>query len=313
MVELRFRYGEAVVRRSPQPFVLDDAAPAARRVPARRGARARRGGARGRRGQGRAPDNVVLVKGGESFAADVIVGRRRRERDHRQGGRARRRDAARRRVRGERRRTRVIPQKRYEHRVVIELADIPGGYGVGLPEGRPRERRRRLLAGGGAAASASTCGASCEAHDLDPSQLENLRGHRLPLRMPETRLAGERALLVGDAAGLLDPVSGDGMYECFSRRGSRPRRSSICSPAAPSTLEPYEAAVDAALSPAAPRLVEAEAGARPLAARLVARGPHRPLLAQHRGAAPGRARRSRASNAASRACRCARSRILGRS
>ena len=33
--------------------------------------------------------------------------------------------------------------------------------------------------------------------------------------MPGTRIAGERALLVGDAAGLIDPVSGDGMYECF--------------------------------------------------------------------------------------------------
>ena len=39
--------------------------------------------------------------------------------------------------------------------------------------------------------------------------------HRLPLRRPDTRIAGRRALLVGDAAGLLDPVSGDGMYECF--------------------------------------------------------------------------------------------------
>ena len=42
-----------------------------------------------------------------------------------------------------------------------------------------------------------------------------MRGHRLPLRRPGTRIAGERTLLVGDAAGLIDPVSGDGMYECF--------------------------------------------------------------------------------------------------
>jgi flavin-dependent dehydrogenase len=28
-------------------------------------------------------------------------------------------------------------------------------------------------------------------------------------------VVGDRVVLVGDAAGLIDPVSGDGMYECF--------------------------------------------------------------------------------------------------
>ena len=50
-------------------------------------------------------------------------------------------------------------------------------------------------------------------------QLENiapeLRGHRLPLRRPGSRASRGRALLVGDAAGLVDPLSGDGMYEAF--------------------------------------------------------------------------------------------------
>src|SRR5262249_61124898 len=41
------------------------------------------------------------------------------------------------------------------------------------------------------------------------------RGHRLPMRRPETRLARGGALLVGDAAGVLDPVSGDGIYEAL--------------------------------------------------------------------------------------------------
>ena len=97
---------------------------------------------------------------------------------------------------------------------MLELADIPGGYAWVFPKGdhanvgvggwqsegpKLREHLRR----------------ACEAHGLDPDELESLRGHRLPLRMPGTRIAGERALLVGDAAGLIDPVSGDGMYECF--------------------------------------------------------------------------------------------------
>ncbi len=35
------------------------------------------------------------------------------------------------------------------------------------------------------------------------------------MRRPSSALARGRALLVGDAAGLIDPLSGDGMYECF--------------------------------------------------------------------------------------------------
>jgi flavin-dependent dehydrogenase len=108
----------------------------------------------------------------------------------------------------------VVERARYARRAVIELADIPGGYGWVFPKGdhvnvgvgawqqegpRIRDHLARV----------------CEAHGLDAGQLDGLRGHRLPLRRPATRVAGERALLVGDAAGLIDPVSGDGMYECF--------------------------------------------------------------------------------------------------
>jgi flavin-dependent dehydrogenase len=132
--------------------------------------------------------------------------------------------------------------------MVVELADIPGGYGWVFPKGdhanvgvgawkeegpRLREHLRRV----------------CEAHGLDPAQLEDMRGHRLPLRMPGTRIAGERALLVGDAAGLIDPVSGDGMYECFV--SSKLATDAILDLLAgrASTLEPYETAVDEALAP----------------------------------------------------------------
>jgi geranylgeranyl reductase family protein len=108
----------------------------------------------------------------------------------------------------------VAPRDRYAHRAVVEFADIPGGYGWVFPKGdhvnigvgawqeegpRIREHLARV----------------CEAHDLELAQLDALRGHRLPIRRPGSTVAGERALLVGDAAGLVDPVSGDGMYECF--------------------------------------------------------------------------------------------------
>jgi flavin-dependent dehydrogenase len=142
----------------------------------------------------------------------------------------------------------AISHDRYARRIVLELADIPGGYGWVFPkadhvnvgvgawasEGPKLREHLRLL---------------CRAHGLEPEQLEHLRGHRLPLRRAATDIAGERTLLVGDAAGLIDPVSGDGMYECFV--SARLAADAVCDLVAgrATTLQAYGAAVDAALAP----------------------------------------------------------------
>lgn len=102
----------------------------------------------------------------------------------------------------------------YIDRALLEFATVPGGYawifpkddhlnfGVGgyLDEG---PRLRDHLA------------AMCRAHGADADALEHVRGHRLPIRRPGTAVAVGRCALVGDAAGLVDPFSGDGMYEAF--------------------------------------------------------------------------------------------------
>jgi geranylgeranyl reductase family protein len=102
----------------------------------------------------------------------------------------------------------------YDGRLALELGVVPGGYGWVFPKGdhanfgvggweeegpRLRAHLRRL----------------CEAHGARFDDLEELRGYRLPLREPRSTLARGRTLLVGDAAGLIDPVSGDGMFEGF--------------------------------------------------------------------------------------------------
>ena len=131
---------------------------------------------------------------------------------------------------------------------MVELGGIPGGYGWVFAKGdhvnvgvgawqsegpRIREHLARV----------------CLAHDLSPEQLESVRGHRLPMRRPGARIAGERALLVGDAAGLIDPVSGDGMYECFV--SSKLAAAAVLDLLAgrSTSLEPYESAVEKALMP----------------------------------------------------------------
>jgi len=103
---------------------------------------------------------------------------------------------------------------RHAHTMTLEIAAVPGGYGWIFPKGDhvnvgvggwgeegPRLRQHlRVL---------------CEHYGIQLGELTNLRGHRLPMRRPATVLARGRALLVGDAAGVLDPVSGDGIYEAF--------------------------------------------------------------------------------------------------
>jgi geranylgeranyl reductase family protein len=103
---------------------------------------------------------------------------------------------------------------RYRRRLVLELGVVPGGYAWVFPKGdhvnvgvggwesegpRLRDHLRRL----------------CAVHGVDFEALSDVRGYRLPYRRPASRFARDNVLLVGDAAGLIDPLSGDGMYEAF--------------------------------------------------------------------------------------------------
>jgi len=107
-----------------------------------------------------------------------------------------------------------VARDRYAGRLVLELGNVPGGYGWGFPKGdhvnfgiggwesegpRLREHLARL----------------CSEHGVDAGDLTDVRGYRLPMRRPEALPAHGRIALIGDAAGLVDPLSGDGMYEAF--------------------------------------------------------------------------------------------------
>jgi flavin-dependent dehydrogenase len=133
---------------------------------------------------------------------------------------------------------------------VLEFGVVPGGYAWVFPKGdhvnvgvggwhamgtRAREHLRVL----------------CERHGIDPADVTDTRGHRLPMRRPGARLARGKALAVGDAAGLVDPVSGDGMYEAFvsSRLATAAILDVLQGRAA--TLDPYERTLRQALDPIA--------------------------------------------------------------
>jgi flavin-dependent dehydrogenase len=104
--------------------------------------------------------------------------------------------------------------ERYRGLALIELGVIPGGYGWVFPKGD----HVNVGVGGWEHVGPTLrarLGELCVRHGIEPDAVESLRGHRLPLRRPGSSLARGRALLIGDAAGLVDPISGDGMYEGF--------------------------------------------------------------------------------------------------
>ncbi len=140
----------------------------------------------------------------------------------------------------------AVDPARYEGRAVIELGVVSGGYAWVFPKGdhvnvgvggwehegpRLREHLRRL----------------CEEHRIDPADVESLRGFRLPLRRPGSVAARGRIALVGDAAGLVDPLSGDGMYEAFVSGRLAAAAALDVLEGRTASLDPYASALDRAV------------------------------------------------------------------
>ena len=100
--------------------------------------------------------------------------------------------------------------QRWSDAVGLELGSMPGGYGWVFPKGDHCN-----IGLGGVPSAAPTLRrelaayAGCESFDAD--SLTDLRGHHLPLRDPGSALAVGRVAFVGDAAGLIDPLSGEGI------------------------------------------------------------------------------------------------------
>jgi len=108
----------------------------------------------------------------------------------------------------------AYPDESYRGRAVLEFGSVPGGYGWVFPKGdhvnvgvggwagegpRLREHLARL----------------CRTQRIPEEVLRDLRGYRLPMRRAVESFARGRVAAIGDAAGLVDPLSGDGMYEAF--------------------------------------------------------------------------------------------------
>ena len=185
----------------------------------------------------------------------------------------------------------------YRGRIVFELCVARGGYGWIFPKGD------RLNVGvGGWAPEAGRLRALlfrfCRDRGLPADRLERIRGYRLPVGRSDARLARGRALVVGDAAGLVDPLSGDGIYEAVL--SAHLAADSVLDLLAGRAvdLEPYETRVRTALarnlasSWAAKRALDrfplllftiARTGTVQRALERLARGDAQPAFARHLG------------------------------
>lgn len=134
----------------------------------------------------------------------------------------------------------------WQSTIGLDLASTPGGYGWLFPRaghvnvgvgGWLREApglRARLLR-------------LARFYGLDPDGLWNLRGHHLPVRRPGSPLASDNVLLAGDAAGLLDPLTGEGIHAAiWSGRAAARHLEALLDGRIPD-LRPYAREVEATL------------------------------------------------------------------
>jgi flavin-dependent dehydrogenase len=133
---------------------------------------------------------------------------------------------------------------RYRGRVVFELGVVRGGYGWVFAKGD----HANIGVGGWAGEAPrlrTHLARLCREHGVSAASLTDVRGHRLPVAEPSARLASGRALVAGDAAGLVDPLSGDGIYEAVTSGAFAADAVLDVLAGRASGLEPYERRVKA--------------------------------------------------------------------
>ena len=102
----------------------------------------------------------------------------------------------------------------WEDAIGIDVGDPPGGYGWIFPKGDHlniglggwhhiaptlRERLDHLVS----------------FYGYDPAMLWGVRGYHLPVRLRGSPVVDGNVILVGDAAGMIDPLTGEGIYTAF--------------------------------------------------------------------------------------------------
>ncbi|HZP58035.1 MAG TPA: geranylgeranyl reductase family protein [Dehalococcoidia bacterium] len=103
---------------------------------------------------------------------------------------------------------------RWERFIALDLAGIPGGYGWVFPKGDHLN-----IGVGGWKSTGPTLRARlaryCAYYGFEESRLTDHRGYQLPLRRDGQPVVRGPLMLTGDAAALVDPLSGEGIWAAF--------------------------------------------------------------------------------------------------
>ena len=136
----------------------------------------------------------------------------------------------------------------WESLMGLDLGHMRGGYGWVFPKkdhlsvgvGSPLRQAKRLKSG---------YQAVLKSHGLNDCSATRIRSHWLPVRRKGMAIQSGRCLLLGDAAGLVDPVTGEGIHNAV-------RSARIAAPViehylqgSSANLKEYEAAVDKQIMP----------------------------------------------------------------
>jgi geranylgeranyl reductase family protein len=132
--------------------------------------------------------------------------------------------------------------------VALDLGGLAGGYGWVFPKGD------HLNVGVGAWKYAAftlrpKLARLSRRFGFDPESLQDLRGHHLPLRAPGSAVADGPVALVGDAAGLVDPLSGEGIHMAFASGRLAAEAALLYLAGESSDMTPYQRAVEKKLQP----------------------------------------------------------------
>ena len=140
-----------------------------------------------------------------------------------------------------------VPE-RWREFVGLDVGGLAGGYGWVFPKGD------HLNVGVGAWKYAAftlrpKLADLCARYGFDANGLEGVRGHHLPVRVPGSAIARGPVAVVGDAAGLVDPLTGEGIHMAFmsGRLAARAALRMLAGEA--DDLSAYQRAVDRRLQP----------------------------------------------------------------
>ena len=125
----------------------------------------------------------------------------------------------------------------------LDLGGMAGGYGWVFPKGD------HLNVGVGAWKYAGftlrpKLFELARRHGFAKSSIESLRGHHLPVRVPGSPISRGRVAVVGDAAGLVDPLSGEGIHMAFASGQLAAQEALRILSGEAADMSGYEAAVD---------------------------------------------------------------------